>query len=228
MTAVPEKPAPRVSPDVLKAVIAAYYPDAIAGANQARTRAAAAQSISTLLVGTIVGLLSVSGFGEWDGITKAIALLSAIAWAVVSILFLRAVAAPVKMPNPHPPIDSDDEVVRVILQRAKSARDEVDRRQALAGKALYVALSITLVTGLLASVRAPSEDWSGAVLTVSPEQVSALSLKCPSVTSRIIGEVNTSTLKRPTFEFAFECGDGSVQRIELEASSLTRLVIIDE
>jgi hypothetical protein len=184
---------PRVAGSVTQGITNAYYPQTIAQAETARSRAQAAFSISSAIATTLVGLGIFSNFRALRGVVQLVGMLALIAWVVTAGLFIRAVAVPVQRKGLRESQTTYD-FANSILRNAVAERDEVDRRQGHARIASIIAAILTFATLASATAVRPQPKLTSVEVVVSADAAKMLERVCTNRPSIPRGKVDTKSL----------------------------------
>jgi hypothetical protein len=137
-----------ISTGVRDAVVAAYYPRALAAPDSARSRAQAGYTIASAIAAALVAAGVLGGIDRQPGIVRYFGLGTLILWMMAAWLYMSAVSVPVTV------IEGlqlpEDRFIATALSNAKSERDEVDRRQSRARRVSFLAALFTVLTFLTA------------------------------------------------------------------------------
>lgn len=183
---------------VLKTIVEAYYPDRTRIGALARTRAQAAQSAVTLVVGALVGTFTFTVLASQPMLTRLLGLAAVLTWAVTSLLYVRAVAVPVTPPVGPMEVFSADELIRLVLDRADTESRAVDSRQRWANGSAVVALVITAAT-LAVGTLGDRSRFEKAAVTIDGAQRDAAARACPgrALGASFDADVDMATLAEP-------------------------------
>lgn len=217
-----------VSPDVLKAVVDAFYPDTIRGASTARTRAAAAQSVTSLIVAGLLGFISLSALQDQPLILRSIGFIAMLLWAIASWLYVWAVSAPASEQATDRLINSEDALVARILDQAEADVKEIDRRQKKANAFVLAALIATIAT-FAYSIFIPDSRWVDAILVPTDQQRAGFRIACPEIPAGGPLRVRTdaASMSKPTIALRLNCKDRVIPARLAATGVKDRLVLID-
>jgi hypothetical protein len=133
-----------VASDVREAVVAAYYPAAVAAADAARDRAQRAYGISSAIAASLVAFGAFSDFESRPLLVQIFGIVAITAWLAAALLFMFTIgSAPSATTTTY---KTPDAFVHAALERARTERDLVNRRQSYARKATVAAVVLTLLT----------------------------------------------------------------------------------
>jgi hypothetical protein len=215
-----------VSDTVLTAVVESYYPDVARAGTSARARAQAAQSVATIFATGLVAGLTLTDLRQQPMLIRILGCLAVLSWAVAAILYMRAVGKAVPLDERITGVDDADQLVRIVLERAKAERIIVDRQQHRANLASVVALCLTSAVFVGAALLPAPETTKAAVFSTTQEQMIVLQNQCKLPGPTIPAAVDVATLKNSTVDLIVRC-DGKKLWINLPRSDLKGLVILE-
>jgi len=174
------------------AVIDAYYTQAVAAGDSARSRAQAAQSACSGVGAIILAYLSVtSSLPNWAAVAAFV--LSTIAWAAAAVVFALAVGTIVRTPEGHE-VRSADDLVTTVLDHVRSDRDRVARRQRVA--VIFAAVGwVSAIAGVVLSVEVADSPGYSFVVRPTVEQSQLLMESCHWSGSLIVGSVEAESIE---------------------------------
>lgn len=182
-----------VAPAVVKAVVEAYYPEALKEAGAARTRAQAGYAVAGAIATAIVGAGLIKGLGTEREVVQAVGVVAVLAWLATALLYSWAVAGRVELPSAAVAGDADAFVTHVI-DTVKAQREVIEDRINYAFAATVCAVLVTLLTLVLTmTTAAPTISVQGQfVLTkVGRDSVTAV---CGDPGSVMSGRVDPAAL----------------------------------
>lgn len=174
---------------VLKSVIETHYPEAVKSAGTARTRAQAAQTVTSLVAGALLAVLTVPTLSDHIWVTKLTAVGAVGFWFLAGALYVWAVAVPVERAEPGD-VEASDDLVKLVFGLVRGELTEVDKRQKWANRAALAALLMTLVTYAFVLFGPSQVSTTPGSLVLSPQGVEALEKLCPDTASPLIGEIH--------------------------------------
>jgi MFS family permease len=208
----------RYAPPVRDAIIAAYYPRVAAAPDSARSRAQAAFAAVSAIAGALVGVglaANLSSVTSWARVSGSLAVL---AWLAATLLFVRAVSAPVK-PVPTATPSDPDAFVDAVMTSARAEATAIDRRQALAARVSLGATILTALTVLLIQVIPGPLEHVKARITLSRDGVDAIGRLCPSRPEAIDGTLAVASLSSGFVEIKANPGSCKAKPVELRVSA---------
>lgn len=149
---------------VVKAVVDAYYPEALKEAGSARSRAqggyAIAAAIGTAIVAAGVG----GGLGSEREVVQVVGVLAVVAWLAAALLYSWAVSGPVDLPSAETAADKET-FVRHVLDSVRAQRAAIEKRSGYAFSATVGAVIVTLAALVLAlTTAAPAARSHGQIV----------------------------------------------------------------
>ena len=211
-----------VSPAVVATVVETYYSDLIRSSTSARARAQAAQSGAAILMAAIIGTFSLANINEAATITKLLTLAATFAWAVAAMLYVRATGSPVVVQQSASGVNSDDQLVRTIIDAARGERERIDRRQTTANLSSIVAIVLTLCAFGFALLT-PRPEPLAALLTPSSSDKAIIQQQCGVSSWPVRATVEKSTLNDLVMSVSIPCGN-EVRSYMLRTDSLEQFV----
>ena len=139
------------------AVINSYYNLAVSRGAAARSRAAAAQSVSAAIAAGLLALL-VAHTPEQSVHLKVAAAVASSLWLVASAFYLRAIAARVQPDGDEVGADTAEEFVRLVLKLARTEELAIDRRQRLGNISVALALVASVAVIIGSAILAPTAE----------------------------------------------------------------------
>lgn len=155
---------PNVAPAVAKAVVDAYYPEALQEAENARSRAQSGYTIAGAVAAAIVAAGVFGDLAEEREWVQGLGIVALALWLLAALFYISAVAGRVDLPEGGVAADSNA-FVTAALDRVKEERQKIDARLTRAFSATCVAVLVTVValTGVLATA-APVTPMTGQLL----------------------------------------------------------------
>jgi len=165
-----------IPPGVRDAVVAAYYPRALASPDSARSRAQAGYTIASAIATALVAAGVLGNIESQTGVVQSFGLSALIMWMVTAWFYMSSVSVPVRVVEGLRL--TEETFVSTALSNAKVERDEVDRRQGRARFVSFLAVLLTLTT-FIAALWFPADDAgpSTAVIWSRTDKEGKLSVK---------------------------------------------------
>lgn len=164
--------------DVHKTLVDAYYRRVVDAPEAARRRAQNAYAVTGA---TAAGVATVGAFSDLEAQHLAVQIvgpLALVAWLATAALYMWAVASPYDDPREKTIVEGPNAFRDAVMDGAKSERDEIDRRQAIARGAAIAAVVLTLGVALLTLILPAQSAFRDATLRLEPSAVAALSELC--------------------------------------------------
>jgi hypothetical protein len=173
-----------VAAEVREAVVAAYYPAAVAAADAARDRAQRAYGISSAIAGSLVAFGAFSDFESRPLAVQILGIAATSAWLLAALLFMFTIGA--ARTTTATTYDTPDAFVRGALDRARTERDSVNRSQSYARMATVAAVVLTLLTlvVLVADPPSPASEVPGTA-SLTAAGLAEVRLSCSTASSSV-------------------------------------------
>lgn len=181
---------------VFKPVSESYYSERVKSGGNARLRAQAAQSTVSLFVGGIIAAFSITVLRDSPPVSRWFAAGAICCWLASSILYMRAVAAPLKDPIYEQRVANQSDLVDMVLMHATGEVRQIDRRQRLANlvaTAAVVATGVAFATAV--TVNATPATKTGQI-GLDPAYLATLRTVCPGAGSALRGDIETDTVDK--------------------------------
>jgi hypothetical protein len=183
-----------VAPAARDAVIAAYYPSALAEAQAVRTRAQSAYTIASAVAAAIV---AGGFFGDVDQQrlwVQVLGLVTLAAWLLTAGLFIHAIAGTVR-PAVVGTQSGVDAFVNAAMDNASNERSTVVGRQGRAYGATVFSIVLTLgLIGVLLFVDPVPPDTKEGVFTFTTVGTAVVTRSCPSHEPTLSGAFDPAKL----------------------------------
>lgn len=215
-----------LSDAVLTAVVESYYPEIVRSAGTARTRAQMAQTVVTIFAGGLLAAFTVTNLAQHSIWTKGCAVAAVSLWFAAAVFYVRAVAVPLRREDPRGV--RSVELVRHILDKARSEGEQVDKRQAHANIFAILALVATVVTYSLALFLPPVVRSAPGVLVLTEEGNAAVQDVCPGQEGTLEGNIGD---RQPADKFLSvgldgeQCGREGRVTVRIPESAVEVLVV---
>jgi hypothetical protein len=154
---------PTLPPIVVKAVLEAYYPSALAAGDRVRTRAVNGFTVASAIGAGLVAAGLASGLGSLGGGLEAVGFIAVILWLAAAAAYLWAVSWRVKA-APRPEAKTEEDLANNRLSRADEEVDGLTPRIQTAFWLTLGALVATVVVIALAVFARPDPRHSATVL----------------------------------------------------------------
>ncbi|MGK5551624.1 hypothetical protein ACSNOI_08410 [Actinomadura kijaniata] len=183
---------------VVDAISEAYYSERVRSGNSARTRAQTAQSTITLFAGGLIAALTFAALASHPLLTRAASVAAVSAWLLAAVLYVWAIASPVRQLVKIREATDIDDFVEKVLQKADIETYEVDKRQAWATKAAVAALVLSVLTFALAVILGPEEKATPGVVVLDQKSPASIVGTCQLSPQNVIsGTIKETTLNAP-------------------------------
>ncbi|MEU4767671.1 hypothetical protein AB0H12_30905 [Actinosynnema sp. NPDC023794] len=171
----------------------AYYSDRVRSSGAARVRAQAAQSATTVFFGGLVATFTATALAERPLEIRIAGFVAVALWLSAGILYLWAVAAPVRESTDGRHVKSRHELIAHVLKKADNEAKQVDTRQRWANLVVLLAMTATVACfGLF--VFGSADRTAHGELVVSSKQVEELKKLCGALEDRIKGLIDKESL----------------------------------
>ncbi len=191
---------------VIDAVISAYYPQALAEARAARSRAQNGYAITGAIAAALTAAGLLSGLGQRLPAVQITGYVALAAWFGCALLFLRAVAT-AAAPAGSGSTDSRDAFVTEILRRSKSERDSVVARTTWAIRLAVLAVGLTFAAIVLGFALDDDHghDITGRVALTSSGR-GAVTAACGAATDSVTATMDEHALDKATVRLRLPSG----------------------
>ncbi|BBA98994.1 hypothetical protein RVR_5433 [Actinacidiphila reveromycinica] len=201
--------------DALFAVISeAYYGERVRSGSSARMRAQAAQSTLTLFAGGLVATFTYAGLDDRQVPAQVAGIAAVVFWLLAAVLYLYAVAAPVKVLAGPQRVRSREALVEAVLQLTRDEADAVDGRQRWANRSSVAAMCATLLALGLGVLMEPQQETRAGTVAVEAGYRSQLSSLCPGTAATLRGQVDEQTVGKDFLSLSTSpgvCGRDAVE-----------------
>lgn len=211
---------------VLDAVVGTYYPDVARAGSAARARSQAAQSVATLFATGLTASLSFTSLQNQPLGLRIAGCVAAACWATATVLYMLAVGGPAVIDDRLRSTNRPDQLVRIVLDRAKAERQTIDDRQTRANVAAALALLLTVATFAGAALLPASENVEEGILAPTGDQRNLIEAACGPQPPTVRGIVMTSSRTAGKMQFTVSCGTRKA-RLTIPDSNAEQVVIID-
>lgn len=201
---------------VSNAIISAYYPRVAAAADAVRSRAQGASAIASVIAGGLLGAGLVANLPEAPRSVQVLGGATLVAWLLTSVLYIRAVAAPVR--SLVGTQLGSDAFVDAVLDNARAERRAIEQRQGWARWASFLAMALTAATAL-GLLLGPEPDRVPATLSLSSAGADALGGLCSGRPTLISGMVEVASLDSRFVVVEAAAGRCQARAVELRISS---------
>lgn len=201
---------------VVKAVVDAYYPEALKEAGSARSRAQAGYAIAGAIATAIIAGGVIGGLGSERGVVQAVGVLAVVGWLSAALLYNWAVSGPVDLPDAAMATDKDAFVTHV-LDSVKTQRAAIEKRTAHAFTAAIAAVVVTLAALVLALTTATPAARSHGALSLTKLGRDSVRAICGERRATVSGTVDPGALGDAFVTVAIDgrdCG-GAVKPVEV-------------
>lgn len=164
----------------------AYYSDRVRASSAARLRAQAAQSTITVFLGGLVGAFTITTLTNQPVLQRILGFVSVALWICAGLLYLWAVAVPVRTAVQSTRVKDRLELIDHVLKKAEDESTQIDRRQRVANYVVVGAVASSLAVFGLFLFGGGNSGKAGAVL-VSTAYTTTLHNICPGVTRVLTG-----------------------------------------
>ena len=179
---------------VFKPVSESYYNDRVKSGGNARQRAQAAQSTVSLFVAGVIAAFSITALHDSATISRWAAAVAVCCWLASSVLYMRAVAAPLKDPIYDHRVKNQGDLVDTVLKHTIDEVRQIDRRQRLANVVAIAAIAATGVAFTTAVTMNVGPTTETGEIAVNPAYLATLRIICPSSGSTLRGDIETASV----------------------------------
>lgn len=181
---------------VFKPVSETYYAERVKSGGSARLRAQAAQSTVTLFIGGIIAAFSITALRDSPVFSRWAAAVAICCWMFSSVLYMRAVAGPLKDPIGELFVQNQTDLVNTVLKHATREVRQVDRRQFHANVVAVVAVVATAVAFSTAVILGGAPETNSGEVVVNSGYVATLAAVCPGSGSALHGKIESDTIDK--------------------------------
>jgi len=221
-----ESPESLLPPEVLSAVVAAFYPDAIRAGSAARTRAQAAQSIATLFAGGVIATFTLTQLSHQYFIVKLFGSLAVACWTISAIFYMHAVGRPAPVDG-ITSVEGEAALVEELLRRAREEQKVVDGAQHNGNLAAIAALAFTFLVFCGVTFVDPVAPTKHVRFAPNPAEWQLLrDAGCNLTGPLVAARVKEASLAAERVDLDVLCGNKSVG-LNVPRADLEGLVVLD-
>ncbi len=181
---------------VFKPVSESYYAERVKSGGNARLRAQAAQSTVTLFIGGIIAAFSITALHDSPAISRWAAAVAICCWMASSVLYMRAVAGPLKDPIDELFVQDQTDLVNTVLKHATREVRQIDRRQFRANTVAIAAVVATAVAFSTAVTVNSTPGTKAGEIVIDSGYVATLGAVCPGSGNVLRGEIESDTVDK--------------------------------
>jgi len=227
MSDAPDLTRDELSPDAVKAIVDAYYPNALATGDRLRTRALNGFTVASAVAAALVAAGLVTGLGRLGGPLEAAGVLAVVLWLAAAAAYLWAVTGRVAA-DKRPAAQSDAELANRRLDRANREVDALAPRIQRGFFLTLCGLTVTIVAIVIAAF-APPDPRQWATVTLTTDGAQELGRVCGKRRSTVRARVDPDRLGRNLIAFRIVAKDCGGRRLDvyLKHSFITTIALGD-